>query len=56
LILGIQVLYLGDDTWGSWQDLFVAFTWGFGIHAVSRNSDLGKRAFEYVNGKVNGSA
>ena len=56
LILGLQVLYLGDDTWGSWQDLFVAFTWGFGIHAVSRNSDLGKRAFEYVNGKVNGSA
>jgi hypothetical protein len=56
VILGLQILYLGDDTWGSVQDILVAFTWGFGIHAISRNTNLGQQAFTYVSGKINSSA
>jgi hypothetical protein len=55
LIIGLQMLYIGDDTWGSLQDILVAFTWGFGIHAITRNTDLGKNVFAYVSGKINNS-
>lgn len=52
IIIGLQVLYLGNETWGSVKDILVAFTWGFGIHAISRNTDLGKHVFSYVTDHI----
>lgn len=52
VILGLEILYLDDDVWGTVGDMFAAFTWGFGIHAVSRNTSLGQSAFSFVSGKI----
>ncbi|MCP5117501.1 MAG: hypothetical protein GY953_42305 [bacterium] len=48
-MLGLEVLYLGSDTWGSLRDFIVAILWGLGLHsgagvvttaAVNRTSKL----------------
>jgi hypothetical protein len=34
-VLGLQVLWVNDPTWGSFSDLLIAFLWGIGLHTGS---------------------
>jgi hypothetical protein len=43
-VLGLNLLWLPDPSWGGWGDWLVALLWGLGLHQV------GGAAFEGVTG------
>ena len=49
LLAGLQVLYSGNNTWGSETDIIIAILWGLGIHQTATQ---GLNGFMSVNNAV----
>jgi hypothetical protein len=46
VVLGLQLLWVNDATWGSWGDHVTAFLWGLGLHQVSGAAFAGPTALQ----------
>ena len=41
VVIGVQLLWVNDFTWGGWGSWCVAFLWGLGMHQVTGASVQG---------------
>lgn len=51
-LMGLLTLYLPDYSWGGLEDYIYAFLWGFGLHTVTKSTDVGTNVFGFLSGKL----
>lgn len=51
-LLGLLILWSGNETWGSVEDVLYAILWGFGLHTVSKTTEMENGAFNFVSGRI----
>ncbi|MEM6271342.1 MAG: hypothetical protein AAF998_18045 [Bacteroidota bacterium] len=53
-LLGVLILWIPNATWGNASDIIYALLWGFGLHTVSKSTDITGTVGQFVRGKVSG--